>query len=74
MHNMLWASTLVVGGSCHAVVTEIGMETQVGKIAGMISSSDTPRTPLQDKLAAAGKGNRLRRAFNMRAYFYYRYN
>ena len=55
MHNMLWASTLVVGGSCRAVVTEIGMETQVGKIAGMISSSDTPRTPLQDKLAAAGK-------------------
>ena len=55
MHNMLWASTLIVGGSCRAVVTEIGMETQVGKIAGMISSSDTPRTPLQDKLAAAGK-------------------
>lgn len=55
MTNMLWSSTLVVSGSCVAVVTDIGMHTQVGKIAGMINSADVKKTPLQEKLTVTGK-------------------
>lgn len=55
MKNMLWCSTLVVTGNATAVVTDIGNETQVGKIAQMINNAKAPMTSLQIKLAKAGK-------------------
>ncbi len=55
MSNMIWSSSLVVSGSCRAAVTDIGMSTEVGKIAGMINDSQSKKTPLQEKLAATGK-------------------
>ena len=55
MGNMIWSSTAVTCGNCTAVVTETGMSTQVGKIAKAIIESESPKTPLQVKLASTGK-------------------
>ena len=53
--NMVFASTIIVNGHGEAVVTEIGMNTKVGKIAKMIISNESPQTPIQKKLAEVGK-------------------
>lgn len=55
MHNMLFSSAFVTLGHGTAVVTATGMNTQVGKIANMISAEETPKTPLQKSLAKTGK-------------------
>lgn len=53
--NTVFSSTTVMAGNCTAVVTETGMNTQVGKIAHLISSEDSPQTPLQKRLEKIGK-------------------
>ena len=40
-----------------AVVTEIGMQTEVGKIAGLLKSTSEKQTPLQMSLEKFGKKN-----------------
>lgn len=55
MRNMVWSSTIITKGNCTAVVTETGMNTQVGKIAKAITESISPQTPLQTKLQKTGK-------------------
>ena len=52
---MVFAGTIVVGGSGTAVVTATGMQTELGKIADLISSETPPDTPLQKKLGELGK-------------------
>ncbi len=53
--NMIFSSTVAVEGSARAVVTSIGMNTQVGSIAGLLESQETPMTPLQLRLEKVGK-------------------
>lgn len=53
--NMAYATTIVVNGHGEAVVTETGMNTKVGKIAGMIIEEEAPETPIQKKLGEVGK-------------------
>lgn len=53
--NMAYANTIVVNGHGEAVVTETGMNTKVGKIAGMIIEDEAPETPIQKKLGEVGK-------------------
>lgn len=53
--NMVFSTTVVVNGHGEAVVTEIGMNTKVGKIAKMIISNESPETPIQKKLSEVGK-------------------
>ena len=53
--NMAYATTIVVNGHGEAVVTETGMNTKVGKIAGMIIEDEAPETPIQKKLGEEGK-------------------
>lgn len=55
MKNMAFATTIVVNGRGLAVCTETGMNTKVGKIAGMIINEETPETPIQKKLGEVGK-------------------
>ena len=43
MKNCVFASTTVISGNCRAVVTETGMDTQVGRIADMLKSG-SPRS------------------------------
>lgn len=53
--NMAFATTMVVGGHAEAIVTDIAMNTSVGKIAKMIITDEAPETPIQKKLAEVGK-------------------
>ncbi len=53
--NMVFATTVVVGGHAEAIVTDIGMNTKVGKIAKMIITDKSPETPIQKKLGEVGK-------------------
>ena len=48
--NMVFSSGLVTYGRALAVVTHIGMETEIGKIAMMINESKERKTPLQKDL------------------------
>jgi len=52
--NMLFSSTSVTQGHATAVCVACGMDTEVGKIATMITD-ENEQTPLQRKLAATGK-------------------
>lgn len=53
--NMVYSGSMVASGRCTALVTETGMRTQVGRIAGMISEQQAPQTPLQRRLEHTGK-------------------
>ncbi len=55
MINMAFATTIVVNGHAEAIVTETGMNTNVGKIAKMIITDEAPETPIQRKLGEVGK-------------------
>ena len=55
MLNMAFMASIVVNGTGKAVVTDIGMNTNVGKIAGMIIDEKTQETPIQKKLGQVGK-------------------
>nr|WP_255575613.1 calcium-translocating P-type ATPase, PMCA-type [Caproiciproducens faecalis] len=54
-HNLLFSSSSIAAGHGSGIVTETGMDTQVGKIAHMISTQSAPQTPLQRKLAQTGR-------------------
>ena len=53
--HLVFMTTMVTAGHGEAIVTETGMQTQIGKIAGMISESREELTPLQKRLADLGK-------------------
>ena len=53
--NMLFSSSLITYGRGKGVVVETGMNTEVGKIAGIISNTVKSETPLQTKLNKLGK-------------------
>ena len=53
--NMLFSSSLVTYGRGKGIVVETGMDTEVGKIAGIISNTEKQETPLQKKLNQLGK-------------------
>ncbi len=55
MKNMAFMASIVVNGTGKAIVTETGMNTNVGKIAGMIIEDEAPETPIQKKLGQVGK-------------------
>ncbi|MEO5638990.1 MAG: HAD-IC family P-type ATPase, partial [Chitinophagaceae bacterium] len=52
--NMVFKGTIVSNGSARAVVTTIGMKTEIGKIAGMMEVG-SQKTPLQKRLAVFSK-------------------
>ncbi|HWQ43683.1 MAG TPA: calcium-translocating P-type ATPase, PMCA-type, partial [Desulfosporosinus sp.] len=53
--NMLYSGTMVLEGRVIAIVTYIGDQTEMGKIANELKSEETSQTPLQQKLADLGK-------------------
>ncbi|HUV08252.1 MAG TPA: HAD-IC family P-type ATPase, partial [Spirochaetia bacterium] len=53
--NMAFMSTIATFGRGVGVAVATGMETEIGKIAGMLEEDDRELTPLQDKLARFGK-------------------
>ena len=54
-HNMLFSSCYITNGNAKCLVTSVGMETEIGHIASMLSSAEKSTTPLQDKLTQVGK-------------------
>ena len=53
--NMLFSGCSVSYGTATAVVCSTGMNTEMGKIANLLESSEEVQTPLQRKLASLGK-------------------
>ncbi len=53
--NMVFSSMLVTYGRGRGIVTQTGMNTQLGQIAEMLQTSDEGMTPLQIKLEQLGK-------------------
>ncbi len=53
--NMLFSSSLVTYGIGKGIVVQTGMNTEVGKIAGMLDNTEKQITPLQEKLNKLGK-------------------
>jgi Ca2+-transporting ATPase len=55
-HNRLFMGTVATYGRGEFLVTEIGMNTELGKIAEMLQSVGQESTPLQRRLDQLGKG------------------
>jgi len=53
--NMVHAGTAITYGRGTAVITSTGMHTEFGKIAGLLETVETSRTPLQQNLDVVGK-------------------
>ena len=53
--NMLFSSSLITYGRGRGIVVETGMNTEVGKIAGMLNETESTETPLQQRLNKLGK-------------------
>ena len=53
--NMIYSGTNIVYGKCHAVVCEIGMNTEFGLIAKSLNKEENEITPLQRKIDEISK-------------------
>ncbi len=53
--NMVFSGCSITYGSAKAIVTATGMDTEMGRIANLLSGEDEGQTPLQEKLAKLGK-------------------
>ena len=53
--NCIYSGCSVVYGTASALVIRTGMDTEMGKIAGMLDSESDMQTPLQARLAQLGK-------------------
>lgn len=53
--NMVFSGSFVTYGRGSFLVTSVGMETEVGKIAGMLKTASEKRTPLQVNLDQFGQ-------------------
>ena len=53
--NMCYMGSTVVYGRGKALITKTGMETEMGKIAGVLAATGDEQTPLQKRLDQLGK-------------------
>jgi Ca2+-transporting ATPase len=54
-HNMVFSGTAATYGHGKAVVTATGMQTEMGRIAGLLKETQDEATPLQRELDRTGK-------------------
>ncbi|MBD3186522.1 calcium-translocating P-type ATPase, SERCA-type [Candidatus Bathyarchaeota archaeon] len=55
MKNLVFSSTIITYGRGKAIVTSTGMQTEIGKIATIISETEEEMTPLSKKIDSFGK-------------------
>ncbi len=53
--NMFYMGTIIEYGKARAVITSIGLETELGKVAQMVKETKEEKTPLQKKLGHLSK-------------------
>ena len=53
--NMAFSGTVATNGHAEGIVIGTGMDTEVGRIAKMIITNESPTTPIQKKLGEVGK-------------------
>lgn len=53
--NFVYMGSMITSGTGKAVVVSTGMDTEMGKIADMIVTTDTQETPLQKRLEKLGE-------------------
>lgn len=53
--NMIYSGSTIVYGRGKAVVTAVGMDTEMGKIADALTQAEKEQTPLQKKMAELSK-------------------
>ena len=53
--NMVFSGTVVTAGTAEGLVVETGSNTEIGKIAHMVTEVEDELTPMQKKLDALGK-------------------
>ncbi len=53
--NMVFAGSGIAVGAGMGIVTATGMDTAMGKVAGMLTGEEAPQTPLQRRLKKTGK-------------------
>lgn len=53
--NMVYMSTIVANGQAQGIVTAIGMQTEIGRIAGLLQTTKREQTPLQRRLEELGR-------------------
>ena len=54
-HSLLHAGTVVAAGRGAAIVVATGMNTEFGRIAGLLGEATSEPTPLQQRLASLGR-------------------
>ena len=53
--NKVFMGTHIVSGRGYGVITETGMDTELGKIAGLVQSIEKIETPIQRKMSNLGR-------------------
>lgn len=54
-NNSIYMGTIAVKGKARAKVVATGMDTEMGKIAGMLQGIEKEKSPLKEKLSSLGK-------------------
>jgi Ca2+-transporting ATPase len=54
-HNMVFSGTAATYGHATGIVTATGMQTEMGRIAGLLGRTEDEQTPLQRELDRTGK-------------------
>lgn len=53
--SMLWAGTLITSGQAKAIVTATGLQTELGRISGLLRSVEKLQTPLTRRMTRFGQ-------------------
>jgi calcium-translocating P-type ATPase len=49
-HSMLWSGTLITKGTAHGLVVATGLQTEIGRIGGLLSQVEQLTTPLVEQM------------------------